>query len=151
MRRPWRAGAIGVVLLAGCGAHARPVAQSCVGRGDGREILAALQRAPARVALADGTRLSDCIASATEGSDLENVGGVFTRAGSVLADRAQRDPAAALRLGYLVGAVERGSRSTAGFQAELENRMRSYTEDPGLRGAEQEAMRRGRAAGRRSG
>ncbi len=150
MRGAWRAAAIGF-LLAGCGAHARPVAEACVGQGEGREILAALRAAPARVALADGTRLSDCVASARSGSDLQNVGAVFTRAGSLLADRAPRDATAALRLGYLVGAVEKGSGGTAGFQAELENRMRSYIEDPAVRGAERAALDRGRAAGRRGG
>jgi hypothetical protein len=142
--------ALGLALSA-CGTHAKPVSEACIGRGTGAEILTALGAAPGAVRLADGTRLSECVARSVQGTDLENVGAVFTRAGSELALRATRDPVAALRLGFLVGAVERGASSTAGFQAELENRMRSFVTDPSVRGAERTAMRRGRAAGRRAG
>lgn len=142
--------ALGLALTA-CGAHAKPVSQACIGRGEGAEVITALRTAPGAVRLADGTRLSECVARSVEGTDLENVGAVFTRAGSELALRAKRDPVAALRLGYLVGAVERGSSRTAGFQAELENRMRSFVTDPAVPAAERAAMRRGRAAGRRAG
>jgi hypothetical protein len=146
--------ALGLALTA-CGTHAKPVSEACIGRGEGKEILTALRAVGAdgagSVRLGDGTRLSECVSRAVEGSDLQNVGAVLTRAGSELALRAERDPAAATRLGFLVGAVERGSSSTAGFQAELENRMRSFVTDPAIRGAERTGMRRGRAAGKRAG
>jgi hypothetical protein len=139
------------LLLGACGSHAPPVSEACAGRGQGTEVRTALRAAPARVVLADGTRLSECIERAMSDTDLQNIGGQFTRAGADLAARASRDPESALRLGFLVGAVERGSGRTAGFQAELENRMRSYTTDTAIRGAERRALARGRRAGRAGG
>lgn len=142
--------ALGLALTA-CGTHAKPVSESCIGRGEGQEIIAALKAAPGDVRLGDGTRLSECVSRAVAGTDLQNVGAVLTRAGSELALGARHDPVAAVRLGFLIGAVERGSSNTAGFQAELENRMRSFAEDPDVRGPQRAAMLRGRAAGKRAG
>jgi hypothetical protein len=108
-------------------------------------------KAPGAVRLQDGTPLSDCVEAATESADLQNVGATFTEVGSRLARSAPRDEAAALRLGYLVGASERGAARTAGFQDELTFRLRTFLETRAIRGAERTAMSQGRRAGRRAG
>jgi hypothetical protein len=149
LRRPGRALAVVAALAAGCGAKHEDLADACV--GSGRTMATALEDAPAAVRLEDGTRLSECVARAVDATDLENVGATITAVGARLARAAPRDDAAALRLGYLIGAVERGAATTAGFQAELENRMRSFLEDRALRGTRRAAMRRGRRAGRTRG
>jgi hypothetical protein len=147
--RPGRAFALVVALAAGCGATHEELADTC--RGTGREIAAALDDAPREVRLPDGTRLSECVARAVDSAELQNVGASFTAAAARLAQAAPHDGDAALRLGYLIGAVERGAKATAGFQAELENRMHSFLEDPALRGRHVAAARRGRTAGRDHG
>lgn len=134
---------------AGCGRQERVLAEVCVGRPDA--IVHALASAPDRVRLPGGLTLSDCVSASSNPADLQNVGATFTDAAARLAPVARRDPAVALRLGYLVGAAERGARRTAGFQAELVNRLVSFVSDDRLRGAERAAVERGRAAGRAAG
>jgi hypothetical protein len=146
--------ALALLLAAGCAAtgcssHHAPPAQACTKGPD--DVTAALRRAPGGVALSGGTSLADCVGAARQASDLENIGAVFTAAAARLAARAARDPTAALELGFLVGATERGATRTAGLQAELVNRMRSYLDGAHLSGAARAAAARGRAAGRRDG
>jgi hypothetical protein len=149
LTRHGRAFALLAALAVGCGATHEGVADAC--RGTGRQVAAALDDAPGSVRLRDGTRLSDCVAGAVDAAELQNVGASFTAAAARLARAAPRDRDAALRLGYLIGAVERGAGRTAGFQAELENRMRAFLEDPELRGARRASARRGRSAGQSHG
>jgi len=68
-------------------------------------IVRALERAPQTVALTDGTPLSQCVARARDSGDLQSFGVLVVRVADRLADRARRDRRAALRLGYLIGAV----------------------------------------------
>ncbi len=98
-----------------------------------------------------GTPLSDCVEAATGAADLQSVGATFTDAGASLARRAPRDRTAALRLGYLVGAVERGAKRTAGFQDELTFRMKTFVEDSVDPRAERAAVDAGLRAGRARG
>jgi hypothetical protein len=138
-----------VAALAGCGNDTKRLSASCT-RSSGR-ITRALAAAPGSVKLEDGTPLSDCVQAATGSADLQNVGAVFTEVGSRLARAAPRDRASALRLGYLVGAVERGAARTAGFQDELTFRMRTFLDNRAISGAERAALAQGRRAGRRAG
>jgi hypothetical protein len=107
----------------GCGgADEPPFDAACT--ASARAIERALERAPAPVTLASGTRLSDCVSRARSDADLQNAGAVLTRAADDLAARAQRgDAHAALGLGYLVGAARRGAARTSGIHAELRRRM----------------------------
>jgi hypothetical protein len=59
--------------------------------------------------------------------------------------------AAALQLGYLVGAVEKGAAGGGGFQDELVFRMRSFVDDRSLPAARRRIAERGRRLGRRGG
>jgi hypothetical protein len=84
--------------------------------------------------------------------DLQSVGAVLAQAADQLLHRAARAPSAALELGYLIGAVERGGRRTNGVSAEL---VRRVEQDGGAldraRAATTTALRQGLAAGRASG
>lgn len=114
-------------------------------------VEAALASAPAAVRLHDGTRLSQCVAHAIDEGALENVGATFVLVAGDLEGRARSDPAAALQLGYLVGAVRRGASTTNGVGLELEHRIDAAGALPGASAAVLGAERDGIAAGRRSG
>ena len=118
-RRAWVA-AIASVLVAGCGSSGpAPLPRACT---DTPSILAALERAPAR--LADGTSLSSCVRlAAARAGDLQELGVRLTRVADELRATAATDRDAALRLGYLVGAVRRGARQTPGVAAQLARRV----------------------------
>jgi hypothetical protein len=116
----------------------------------------ALHRAPGPVTVGSGTRLSDCVARAQSDADLQNTGLVLTRVADDLAARAQRgDAAAALGLGYLVGAARRGAAHTNGIHAELQRRMESaarpLSDEAGRSPTIARALARGLRAGEATG
>jgi hypothetical protein len=77
---------------------------------------------------------------------------VLTRAADHLAARARRDRAAAVALGYLVGAARRGAATTSGVHAELVRRLEQRAAF--LEGSEtplRAALHRGLGAGQASG
>lgn len=139
------------VLLAGCGKDADPVPAACF---DGAAtMLAALDRAPAAVALGDGTSLSRCVGAARTEGDLQSLGIVFMRVADTLRADAASDPAAALRLGYLAGAVKAGATHSSGaIAAQLARRVEQVaTLERGASARASAALARGRAAGERAG
>ena len=131
----------------GCGEHRPPLSSLCT--QSERPITRALRRAPRPVMLADGTRLSQCVANARDAGDLQNFGVVVVRVADRLADRAGADPAAALRLGYLIGAAERGAAHSEGIHAELVHRLEVTARR--LPPEAQPRLERGRRAGERGG
>ena len=139
------------VLVAGCATTRDPLPQACL---DGpRAVLTALEQAPGPVRLEDGTRLSGCIESARSEGDLQSLGFVFVRVADMLRADASARPAAALRLGYLAGAVKAGAaRSSGSIAAQLARRVEQVAT---LRGdaspASAAALARGRLAGERVG
>jgi hypothetical protein len=142
----------GCALLAGvpgCGQSAASVPPACLNGAP--DLERALAGAPGPVALSDGTPLSRCVANATSDGDLQNVGSVFSAAADDLARGAARDPATALRLGYLVGATRRGGAHDQGISAELVRRVEQSANldrrDPRV----DAAMHRGLVAGQRDG
>ncbi len=97
--------------------------------------------------LADGSRLSVCVQRARDAGDLEQVGSVYIAAAEALAQQLPRSEPAALRLGYLIGAAERGGARSEGVAAELVRRLEQV---PGVGGAppsRASAFQRGRSAG----
>ena len=118
-----RVAAVGaLLLLAGCGSPddaGLPVA--CV--GEPAAIAQALERAPAAVTLAGGTSLSGCVRRAREDGELQALGLLLTQVADGLRVRAASDPAAALQLGYLVGAMRRGERGSPGLASQLARRI----------------------------
>jgi hypothetical protein len=109
-------------LLAGCGSSGPPSLPPACLQPAGA-IARALARAPAAVRLSDGTPLSRCVSRARAESDLPAVGVSLTEVADGLSARAGAEPAAALELGYLVGAVRRGAADTPGIAAQLARRL----------------------------
>jgi hypothetical protein len=97
--------------------------EACRSSADSFE--AALAQAPAPVRV-DSTLLSECFVPRSDPPDIQEVGGTYVTVAERLADRARsgNDPQAALRLGYLIGASERGSANTQGIHEELVRRLR---------------------------
>ncbi|MCW3013611.1 MAG: hypothetical protein JWO02_703 [Solirubrobacterales bacterium] len=112
-----------VLVATGCGTGATPISPGCVENEEA--VVKALQRAPGAVTLVDGFRLSQCISEGTDEAELQNVGIVFHRVAEELRVRARErhDSAAAVQLGYLIGATRRGARHTNGVMAELQRRV----------------------------
>ena len=137
-----------VLLLSGCAREQEQVLAAACRLGP-EAVQGALERAPNAVALA-GTRLSECLGRAGQPADIQQVGGDYLEVATILAADARRDPEgpAALRLGYLVGAVRRGAASTQGFHSEIVRRIEQETLplDTGAR-----AFRAGERAGRAAG
>lgn len=140
--------AVGMALagvLAGCGSRLPALPPAC---SDGpQHVLRALRAAPGAVRLADGTPLSRCVASAYADGEIQQLGFGFTQAADALART--HTPAAALRLGYLVGAVRRGAARTNGVQGELVRRLESTVryDDPALQAQARRGARAGEARG----
>jgi len=144
----WLAGL--ALTLAGCARSAnQPVPVACVGTP--QDVTGALVGAPGRVVLTDGTSLSRCVARATSDGDLQNVGTVFSGAADSLAARMAHDPGAALRLGFLIGAVRRGALHTQGVSAELVRRLEQSGRMDAPPPSVEAALRRGLSAGQDHG
>jgi hypothetical protein len=138
---------ISLVVMAGCGGGGRDVTlpQACI-QGPG-PVLKALARAPARVAV-QGTPISGCFSREATGDDEQIVGTNLLAAAQELGDRARRgDATAALQLGYLIGAAERGAKRT-GVANELIRRLQDETTVPR---ATRDAYTRGHSAGTSQG
>ena len=138
----------GVLLPAGCSQQEDAgVPVSC--REGSAALSEALRAAPGPVRLG-GTPLSECIKDTSGGGALRDVGQAYVYVAARLADAAAEDPdgAAAMQLGYLMGAVRRSQFGTQGVGHELARRMRSELARVNVRSA---AFKRGERAGRERG
>jgi hypothetical protein len=122
-------GAIALLALgsAGCGRHTglENAPAACVGGLASERVAnlrAALTKAPGAVALADGTRISDCLAHDPSSGDIQTVGATYLTVVQQLADAGHSD-AALTQLGYLVGAAHRGAARSQGVADELVRRL----------------------------
>jgi hypothetical protein len=108
------------LLAVGCGNDEHRVPVACL---DGN-VPKALARAPGEVRI-DGVRLSDCFTRAANPAEIQQVGSVFISAAERLAPEARSAPhsAAAVQLGYLIGAVRRGTSHTQGIHYETRRRV----------------------------
>ena len=140
-----------VPVLWGCGGSdsSDGVPVACV--ESSAAIERALAAAPDEVTLGDGTRLSQCVAQASSDADLQTFGGLATAVAERLEQRAAADTAAALQLGYLVGATRRGARTTNGVMLELVRRIERSADVPGLQPPAEAALLRGVRAGEERG
>lgn len=140
------------LALAGCGSDSEGegLAAGCANR---EQIAGALQAAPGAVSLETGTTISGCVNSARSDADLMTLGFAITAVADRLAEEGRGgDRQAALQLGFLVGAADRGASNSQGIQSELAYRLESSarrieTAGPQARAAFEE----GRTAGRRQG
>ncbi len=140
--------AIGALLVAGCGSSdPEPMPSACL---DEPQIARALERAPAKVALSDGTALSRCVTlAASREGDLQALGVALTSVADDLHIAARADLRAAERLGYLIGAARRGAARTPGLASQLARRLEQTLsfDDALTRGA----LLRGVASGEETG
>jgi hypothetical protein len=111
------------ILLAGCDNQDDSTPVACL---QGQDIyLAALAKAPGAVKLAGETAISECLAENQQGGDLATVGEAMVETATELNGEARTVPSspAALRLGYLLGAAQRGADETEGIHADLIRRL----------------------------
>ena len=136
-------------LAAGCQEESEPVAFSCA--EDPQAILRALDAAPGDVKLSDGATISSCLERADSTADLQNVGVALSTAAEELeAPALEGDAEAGLKLGYLVGAAQEGSKTNIGLASELLRRLErsiGFEVTPEV----DAAIERGLAAGRERG
>ena len=133
--------------LSGCGDRTPP-SQACI-QAQPADVLQALRSAPGRVALADGTPISQCVRRTIDDGRLQALGVTLTGAADALAQRMHASEAAAFQLGFLIGATDRGSVQAAGLQSDLADRIAGAAPPDG--GPHRAMLLRGRAAGRRNG
>ena len=146
MRRLLALVALASLLHAGCREKDATYPAEC---SDGpRAVRAALARAPdGEVAIEGTVKLSECLVPSNDAGPLASFGGSAMEVAAPLAARAARgDERAALQLGYLHGALQRGA--DPGVHDELlfrldQERLRVDRRSP--------AFRRGEAAGRERG
>ncbi len=139
------------LAAAGCGSSkdtSTPVA--CL-EGSGA-YLKALAAAPGEATLGGETPISDCLAENQEGGDLATVGEAMIVAATKLNAEARAEPGgqANVRLGYLLGAAERGADRTEGIHSDLLRRLTvaaRFSPRPPLPTAFQRAYREGFEAG----
>lgn len=113
------------------------------------DVNAALEAAPGEVRM-QGVRLSDCLNRNANPGDVQGVGAVFIEVAENLADEAREEPEgeAPTRLGYLLGAAERGAGRTQGIHSELIRRLKNTS--AGI-DSNDLGYRQGRSAGRATG
>lgn len=140
-----------LILLAGCGVSDDSTPVACLEGAS--PYLRALEEAPGEVRLAGATPISGCLAANQSGGDLAEVGATMVAAATELNAAARGAPggAANLRLGYLLGAAQRGAEDTEGIHDELIRRLtaaaRYSPADRPLPPAFRRAYRRGYEAG----
>lgn len=146
MQRSSFACLLAILALGACGERA-PVPSACI-EAQPADVTQALSAAPDPVTLADGTPLSRCVARTIDQAQLQALGATLTGAAAELSRRMRAgDAAAALQLGYLIGATVRGADEAAWFQGELADRIAGVADG----GPHPAAVQRGRAAGKRHG
>lgn len=153
MPRPSQAAPLllATVAIAGCANNEpAPLASGCANR---EQLATALKAAPGTVALPNGTKISGCVRSARSDSDLMTLGYAITAVADGLAEQAREgNGRAALQLGFLVGAADRGAARSQGIQSELAYRLESAARrieaaGPAARQAFEQGRRDGRAQG----
>lgn len=109
-------------------------AAGCDGRDDSTPVVClegarayvdALGPAPGEVRLDGETPISECLTENQEGGELATVGEAMVEAATELNAAARDEPGgeAAVRLGYLIGAAQRGAEETEGIHADLVRRL----------------------------
>jgi hypothetical protein len=114
------------------------------------DLRAALAKAPAAVALPDGTLISDCLAHDSDSGDIQTVGSTLLGVAEQLGDKARRAPSdtTLTQLGYLIGAAHRGAVRAQGVADELVRRLDQELQGVDVGGA---AYSTGERAGRSGG
>lgn len=114
---------LAVAFATGCGGRDDSTPVACL---EGTRVyLDALGAAPGEVLLAGETPISECLTENQEGGELATVGEAMVAAATELngAARDESGGEAAVRLGYLIGAAQRGAEATEGIHADLVRRL----------------------------
>lgn len=126
MRRPHSFASLAVAalsILIGCGGNDDGTPVACL---EGTPTyLTALEDAPGEVRLDGEVPISDCLTPSQSGGDLSEVGTAMLAAATKLNAEARAQPGGRsnLRLGYLLGAAQRGAAGSEGIHAELIRRL----------------------------
>jgi hypothetical protein len=109
--------------LAGCGGTGDSTPVACLESAG--VYLGALRAAPGEVTLDGETPISGCLVENQQAGALAGVGTAMVGAATKLNAEARAEPGgnANLRLGYLLGAAQRGADGTDGIHAELIRRL----------------------------
>ena len=110
-------------LASGCGSQDDSTPVACLEGAAAYEK--ALKAAPGEVRLQGETPISDCLAPNQKAGDLARVGEATVETATALNAEARANPGgdAALQLGYLLGAAERGSEESEGIHSDLVRRL----------------------------
>ena len=154
-RRTALLAAAAALALGACSDDDDSTPEACLGPAD--DYVAALEPAPDDVVLGGETPISDCLVSGQSPAELADAGESMIGAATELNAAARRDPAGddSVRLGYLVGAVQKGAADTGGIHADLVRRLdaaaRFTPEGERLPVSFERAFGEGYAAGQESG
>jgi hypothetical protein len=112
-----------MLFVLGCGNQGDSTPVACLEGTAAYEK--ALRDAPGEVLMQGETPISDCLASNQQAGDLAQVGEAMVETATKLNAQAREEDggAAAVRLGYLLGAAERGAASSEGIHSDLVRRL----------------------------
>jgi hypothetical protein len=112
-----------LAIVVGCGETDDSTPVACLEGAP--PYLRALEDAPGEVTLSSETPISACLAENQAGGDLAEVGAAMLAAATRLSAAARENPGgvANIRLGYLLGAAQRGAAESEGIHAELVRRL----------------------------
>jgi hypothetical protein len=148
---------LAVIALSGigCGSQDDSTPVACLEGATAYEK--ALRDAPGEVLLQGEAPISDCVASNQQAGDLSRVGEAMVETATSLSAQAREEDGgdAAVQLGYLVGATQRGAETSEGIHSDLVRRLTVAARyAPGgepLSPAFMRSYEAGYAAGRREG
>lgn len=114
---------LSALAATGCGGQDDSTPVACL-EGTGA-YMRALEKAPGAVELGGETAISECLAPNQTAGDLATVGVTLVETATRLNADSRAEPGgdAALRLGYLIGAAERGAEETEGIHTDLLRRL----------------------------
>jgi len=115
--------AITALSAIGCGSQDDSTPVACLEGGAAYEK--ALRVAPGEVLLGGETLISDCLAENQKAGNLARVGEAMLATATALSAQARREDGgdAAVQLGYLIGAAERGAATSEGIHSDLVRRL----------------------------
>jgi len=112
-----------VLVAFGCGSQGDSTPVACLEGASTYEK--ALADAPGEVLVGGETSISECLASNQQAGDLARVGEAMVETATTLNSQAREEDGgdAAVQLGYLLGAAERGAESSEGIHSDLVRRL----------------------------
>lgn len=111
------------LVACGCGSQSDSTPVACL--EGAAAYKKALRDAPGEVLLRGETPISDCLASNQQAGDLARAGEAMIDTATSLNSQAREGAGgeAAVQLGYLLGAAQRGAESSEGIHADLVRRL----------------------------